>query len=185
MATYREEKRTISRTSMTIRVISLLFRVRNPRSMIPAIRQLELRRVRLTTRHCWSGTTMDLPTSVPVASRIWEISSPDTPPEFWGSRTPSDRKRISPFWSMMHMTPLRRPWRIFWVMASSRMSAATMPLTRPEALSITGCPTVMNRSLMELRTMKLPSWGGNQMASRLLAMVRYQAVSRMSPDLKE
>lgn len=72
MATYREENAIISRTSMTIWVISLLLWVRKPRSMMPAILQLEFIRVRLTTRYPLSGTTMDFPTAVPVDSRIWD-----------------------------------------------------------------------------------------------------------------
>ena len=72
MATYREENAIISRTSMTIWVISLLLWVRKPRSMMPAILQLEFIRVRLTTRYPLSGTIMDFPTAVPVDSRIWD-----------------------------------------------------------------------------------------------------------------
>ena len=86
---------------------------------------------------------------------------------------------------MMQMTPLLRLCLILWVITSSLMSAATMPLTIPEALSITGCPTVMKLSLIELRTMKLPSWEGNQVVSLLPAMVLYQVVSLWSSDLNE
>ena len=51
--------------------------------------------------------------------------------------------------------------------------------------SITGCPTVMKLSLIELRTMKLPSWEGNQVVSLLPAMALYHVVSLWSSDLNE
>ena len=55
---------------------------------------------------------------------------------------------------------------------------------RPEAAG-KGLGRRLYRSLIELRTMKLPSWGGNQVAPSFSAMVLYQVVSRWFSDLKE